>query len=200
MVYQRSFTFDQGSLGLNLDTMEEKVHHFISTDLDAAAARGEVEMKTEAPWRDRTTAARSGLWADADSLGSNYKLYMGHAVEYGIYLEKSNDGKFQIVMPTLIATAHAFMESLTGMLDQLDNPSPILGAIEPNLSTQRGTSQGASEHGRYVKGATEKTANKPRVLFRNAKGQFVSTKNVKVGTGHTKSTAKTTTTNRTRRG
>lgn len=202
MAFRESFTFNQGSLGRNLDTLDEKIHHFIAADLDVAAGRGEAKMKTDAPWRDRTTEARTTLWATADSHGDSYQLYMGHGAEYGIYLEKSNGGRFQVVMPTLVATARAFMESLTDMLYQLDNPTPVLGAIEPGVAGQRGTSQGAGEHIEHVKGATEKTAKtsrRPQIYFRTGGGQFASYKNVKLGAGHTKSTKKTAKTKKTKR-
>jgi hypothetical protein len=199
VLYERNFTFDQGSLGRNLATMDEKVHHFIATDLNTAAARGREQMYQDRPWRDRTSKARNGLWSDTDTHGGNYRLWMGHGVQYGIYLEKSNGGRFQVVMPTLIATAHAFMESLIEMLHQLDNPAPVLGAIEPGIGAQRGTSQGATERAQGVKGVTEKTVRKPRVTFRNERGQFAEYKNVKLGTGHTKTTKTTAKTKKTKR-
>jgi hypothetical protein len=192
MAFRESFSFDQGSLGRNLAVMDEKIHHFIASDLEVAAGRGEEQMKKDAPWRNRTWEARNTLWAESKSEEQGkYQLYMGHGAEYGIYLEKSNGGRFQVVMPTLIATAHAFMQSLTEMLHQLDNPAPVLGAIEPGVSAQRGTSQGAIEHAQHVKGATEKTINKPRYYFRGEAGRFASYKGVTLGTGHTKKTPKT---------
>jgi hypothetical protein len=200
--FHESFSFDQGILGRNLDTMDEKVRRFIKTDLDIAAGRCEAQMKTDAPWRDRTTDARNGLWSEAINQEDRFQLYAGHGVEYGIYLEKSNGGRFQVVMPTLIATAVAFMQSLTEMLHELDNPAPVLGAIEPGVRAQRGTSQGAGEHAEHVKGATEKTAHKARIYFRGEGGRFAAYKNVHLGTGHknvTKKTKKTTKTKRTKR-
>lgn len=192
--YSRNFTFDQGSLGRNLAEFDEKVHEFIVRDLEVTAPRAEVVLKAEAPWKDRTGAARDGLWCDPwwDKEG-NYSILMGHTVEYGIYLETLWNGKFQVVMPVLVAVARGFMESLTEMLHQLDNPAPVAAAIEPGIGIQEGTSQGATGHAEYVKGATEHAAKKPQVYFRNARGQFTAYKGVKVGAGHTKPTKKTAT-------
>jgi Bacteriophage HK97-gp10, putative tail-component len=180
LLYERSFTFDQGSLGRNLDTIDEKIHRFIKEDLEVAAARGQIQLKADAPWTDRSGDARRELWAEADSdhVG-NYRLDMGHGVEYGIYLEKSNGARFQVIMPTLVTIARAFMESLEQMFAQLDNPAPIFPIVAPGVGAHQGTSQGAIEHGQHVRGAVEKTfrkIKKTRFFFRDAKGRFVSTK------------------------
>jgi hypothetical protein len=191
--FRESFSFNAGDLGRNLATLDERIDRFIKTDLKVAASRGEAVMKSAHPWKNRTGDAEAGLWADADSHGhGQYQLYMGHGVEYGIYLEKSNGGKFQIVMPTLVETARAFMESLEEMLHQLDNPAPVVDVVAPGVGFDRGTSQGAVEHGQHVRGAAEKAyhhARKVKLYFRDAKGRFTSTKN----------TVKTAVTKRTRR-
>jgi hypothetical protein len=186
--YSRNFTFDQGSLGRNLATFDEKVHEFIKHDLEVTAARGEVVMKAHAPWKDETGEARAGLWCDPwwDRSG-HYSILMGHTAEYGIYLEKSNGGRFQIVMPTLVAVSRAFMESLEGMLNQLDNPAPVAAIIAPGVGATQGTSQGVIEHGQHVRGAAEK----PKFYFRNERGQFVSTKISITPKPKTKRTSKT---------
>lgn len=196
--YSRNFTFDQGSLGRNLDTFDEKVHEFIKRDLEVTASRAEVVLKTHAPWKDRTGEARQGLWCDPwwDNAG-NYSILMGHTVDYGIYLEESWGGKFQVVMPVLVSVARGFMESLIGMLNQLDNPEPAQAAVEPGVGIGQGTSQGATEHAQHVKGAAEHAATRPQVYFRNARGHFVAYKGVKIGEGHTKPTKKTKKTTKT---
>lgn len=196
---KESFTFNPGTLGVNLEDIDEKIHRFIKADLDVAASRGEAEMKAKAPWKDHTTDARNGLQAEAEGRDTFYQLTMGHGVEYGIYLEKSNGGRFQIVMPVLVATAQAFMESLTDMFAQLDNPAPILPAITPGVGYDRGTSQGAIEHGQHVRGATEHAVKKPRVFFRGEGGRFVHYKGAKIGKGSTK-TKGTKSTKRTKKG
>jgi hypothetical protein len=190
--FTESFSFNEGDLGRNLATLDDRIHRFIKADLDVAAGRGETIMKTTHPWRNRTGNAEAGLWADAEDDGrGRYQLYMGHGVEYGIYLEKSNGGRFQIVMPTLVETARAFMESLTQMLEHLDSPG-VVEVASPGVGFERGTSQGAIEHGQHVRGAAEKAfkkVNKLKLYFRDAKGRFISTK----------TTAKTAVTKRTRR-
>ncbi len=59
--------------------------------------------KTNAPWRDRSGAARRGLTAHYERRGHNFSVYLSHTVPYGPYLEYSNSGRFAILRPTLRA-------------------------------------------------------------------------------------------------
>lgn len=85
--------------------------------------RVETHMKTRAPWTDRTTNARNGLFAVATKLntrGSRVGIILAHSVDYGIYLEASNNGKYAIIMPTIKVYAPKVMKTLTKILDRLD--------------------------------------------------------------------------------
>jgi hypothetical protein len=199
--YNRNFTFDQGTLGLNLAKIDEDIHDYIVQDVQTMAVRGAVVMKSHAPWRDRTTDARNGLFCDPwwDEAG-RYSIIMGHTVDYGIYLEEYHGGRFQIVMPTLIAISKAMMLSLEGMLNNLDTPGAATAAAvtAPAVGLGRGTSQGALDHGQAVRGAVEHHQGAPKrskIYFRNAKGQFVKYKSIMEDL--TKTTTKTKTTKKT---
>lgn len=64
------------------------------------AGQAEAEMKEEAPWTDRTSNARNGLTADVNLPGTQKDtLSLAHGVDYGVYLELANAGKFSIVNP-----------------------------------------------------------------------------------------------------
>jgi hypothetical protein len=183
MAFQEGFTFRQGDLGRNLDTFDERVDRYIKDDLKVAAERAEVQMKQYAPWTDHSWHARTTLWAGDTSEQGFYRLTLGHGAEYGIFLERSNQGRFQIIMPTLVAVSRAFMQSLELMLDQLDNPFPALPMVEPGIGMDKGTSQGVTERAHAVKGAAERAvhkAGKARIYFRDAGGRFVSTKHTPV--------------------
>jgi len=45
-------------------------------------------MRTHAPWRDRTGAARAGLTAETRVAGRQIRLTLRHSVEYGRWLEE----------------------------------------------------------------------------------------------------------------
>lgn len=85
--------------------------------------RVETHMKTRAPWRDRTTNARNGLFAVASKLnakGTRVGIILAHSVFYGIYLEAKNEGKYAIILPTIDIYAPKVMATLTKIMDRLD--------------------------------------------------------------------------------
>lgn len=70
-------------------------------------AVGSVEeyARTNAPWEDRTGDARAGLHAEAKSSGGDIVLTLEHTVEYGLWLEVIQNGRFATIMPTIEAKA-----------------------------------------------------------------------------------------------
>lgn len=66
-----------------------------------AEAELEAIMKQNAPWVDRTGAARSGLKAEASEDGGIITMALSHSVDYGYWLEVIQNGRFAIVGPTL---------------------------------------------------------------------------------------------------
>lgn len=165
MPYSRSIKFDDSNMTRRLEEFDQRARDFIKRDVEVHTTQGELTMKTKAPWRDRTTDARRGLWADSQVNDHNINIEMGHAVEYGIYLEESNNGKFQIVMPTLIATARSFMQSLEHMFAQLETRTPVSPIITPGVGTRPGTSQNAKTH-------TVGAQTRPNLGIRTEKGRF----------------------------
>lgn len=65
-----------------------------------------------APWSDRTGAARAGLDTEVSREGTEVVLTLFHTVEYGQWLETINSGEFAIIMPTLEALERQIMESV----------------------------------------------------------------------------------------
>jgi len=57
--------------------------------------------QSDAPWADRTGAARSGLDVTVDSNGGEITLDLFHTVDYGLWLEVIQNGRFATIMPTL---------------------------------------------------------------------------------------------------
>jgi len=67
-------------------------------------------MKANAPWVDRTGAARQSLRAEVEpptaaQVQQMVELILAHGVEYGVFLELKNAGAFAIINPTLDAAA-----------------------------------------------------------------------------------------------
>lgn len=54
--------------------------------------------KTNAPWTDRTGAARSGLHASViEESGQIGTVVLAHGVDYGLWLEIANGGRYAII-------------------------------------------------------------------------------------------------------
>lgn len=64
------------------------------------AGKLEGQMKDNAPWTDRTSNARNGLFATARFESDHIRIIMAHSVEYGKYLELARDGRYAIIRPT----------------------------------------------------------------------------------------------------
>lgn len=61
----------------------------------------EAEMRNEAPWADRTGAARAGLTATTTQADGVVSLVLSHGVSYGFWLEVIQNGRFAILGPTI---------------------------------------------------------------------------------------------------
>jgi hypothetical protein len=78
------------------------IHEALEYIAEDIAKDIEEYMKSEAPWEDRTGAARDGLTAQVrDSTGSDIIIDLFYTVDYGIWLEVRFNGQFAIILPTL---------------------------------------------------------------------------------------------------
>lgn len=135
--YSRGFDFDATQISRNLAVLDEQIENFIDQDVDLHERKAELEMKTKAPWRDHTGAARRTLWAKGTRTGKNVHFELGHGQDYGIYLEENNEKRFAIVEPTLRALGQSFMRSLERMFLQLQAHTPPAAAIVPDVGATR---------------------------------------------------------------
>lgn len=66
------------------------------------APRIEAWMKANAPWEDRTGNARQTLWSDVFDLANRaVGVILAHGVDYGIFLELANAGRYAIIAPAI---------------------------------------------------------------------------------------------------
>jgi len=65
------------------------------------------DARQNAPWTDRTGNARSGVFgtAERDVAQKMVVLYLSHgaAINYAVFLELGNDGRYSIIAKTLLA-------------------------------------------------------------------------------------------------
>ena len=109
----------------NVRDVEPDYEKVIDSFMSLAATDGEADMKEKAPWRDSTGnrddrvpgEARAALFTATDLAGTHKSILFSHGVDYGIWLEISNNGKDQIIMPTVAASGKKLMKSLRGTLN-----------------------------------------------------------------------------------
>jgi len=113
------FTFDDGGMSQRIEIMEVKLKGAVGILVDYASLKGMEHLKTDAPWTDRTGAARAGLHTISFSGGDKYTIIFSHAVHYGIWLEVKFSGRDEVIMPTVRKTGRDLMQSLDGLLGRI---------------------------------------------------------------------------------
>jgi hypothetical protein len=94
----------QGSLLDDMNSYERHIEQRIQLLAMRLAARIEQWMKANAPWTDQTGAARSELFAVAEQASHDLvEIYFSHGttIDYGIWLEVRNAGRYAIIRPAL---------------------------------------------------------------------------------------------------
>ena len=113
------FRYRDGELKRNIKNLERKVDMAVRMIVDVNASRGEGRMKEQAPWTDRTGAARAGLHTATSHSPSKHTILFSHTMEYGIWLEVKNSGEYEIIMPTVRSQGKKLMEDLNHLFRRL---------------------------------------------------------------------------------
>lgn len=77
---------------------------------DHYAQKMEAEAKPAAPWTDRTGDARRGLFGSVQERETELLVRLSHTEQHGVYLELANQGKYQIITPTVKRNAPDFFK------------------------------------------------------------------------------------------
>lgn len=83
------------------------------------APQVQASARSNAPWTDRTSNARNGLFAEAFSTHDNAGIVLYHSVDYGVWLELANDQRFAIVRPTIEQYGPIVMEQARQLLGKV---------------------------------------------------------------------------------
>lgn len=116
-----SFTFDTSNFKSPKE-MERKLLRAVYATVKYWDGPTERWMKHNAPWTDRTTNARNGLFAIAKKVASTlFVIIVGHTVDYGVYLEEGTENMRArpIIMPAIHMFAPKVIGTLTKILDRL---------------------------------------------------------------------------------
>lgn len=101
-----TFTWTDGSPDQIADVIRALARQAPNVVADIAtseASRAEAWMKDNAPWTDRTSNARSGLFGRSERSGNVITVTLGHTVEYGPYLEL---GTYKMTPRRIVIPAH----------------------------------------------------------------------------------------------
>lgn len=116
-----SFTFDTSGFKSPKE-METKLLRAVYATMKYWDGPAERHMKHNAPWKDRTTNARNGLFAIAQKVSRTvFNIVLGHSVDYGVYLEEGTENMraYPIIRPTIALYGPKVVGTLTKILDRL---------------------------------------------------------------------------------
>lgn len=96
-----------GALAQAIEQYGDRVLVAITAVAGRIASIMEASAKNSAPWTDRTGNARSGIFgtAERDVAERLVTIYLSHgpAIDYGVWLELANSGRYSIIMQTIEA-------------------------------------------------------------------------------------------------
>lgn len=96
-----SFTLDMSNILKSIVEKQAKTMAALGVYGDSVAKEMEAYAKSNRVWTDRTSDARDRLKGDSKSMGTRVRCSISHGVDYGIYLEMCNEGKYRILKPTI---------------------------------------------------------------------------------------------------
>lgn len=114
----RSFITVHDGIGPVLDYMVLNVATNVMEAMEQGRAEVEAYAQANAPWADRTGAARDGLVASVSNDLGEIVIELAHTVDYGIWLELIQNGRFAVIMPTLEALGPKIIRDAGGRVLQ----------------------------------------------------------------------------------
>jgi hypothetical protein len=104
--------WEDDSLVNQLKTLDARVDRFLVASVSYHATRSSAFARRTAPWTDRTSNARNGLFAKAERDRPKYRITISHSVPYGIWLETRFSGRFQVIRPTVDHESKELMQTV----------------------------------------------------------------------------------------
>lgn len=113
--------FDSRTLRANLRGFGGKLNAAVGDTMDDESDWATAYLRSHAPWADETGAARAGLMAMANRLGSGaHELLLSYSVHYGIYLETIESGRYAVIAPAMRIIGRQVLSDLTHIIDRMD--------------------------------------------------------------------------------
>lgn len=119
MASRSGIRWDDRTLIASLRTFNARADRAITAATAYHATQAVAYARRNAPWTDRTTNARNGLFATAQRDYPVYRITIGHSVPYGIWLEVRWSGRFAIIRPTVDHEGPELMKTVSLMYDRM---------------------------------------------------------------------------------
>lgn len=104
---------------MNLGTISKKIENAVDQVIAYKGTEGVAALKNNAPWTDRTGAARSGLHTITMLGGSEKVIIYSHSMHYGFWLEVKFSGRDAVIMPTVLVEGDDLMKKLDGLMRRI---------------------------------------------------------------------------------
>ena len=94
----------------------DRVMQAVAAVAQYAATQMQNDAKAQATWTDRTGNARTGIFgtSEADFGAKVVTIYLSHGavIDYGVWLELANSGRYAVIMRTMQAHYQPLMDML----------------------------------------------------------------------------------------
>lgn len=114
-----SFVWEDNGLLNQLKTFDARMDRVLTATVAYHSTKAEAYARANAPWTDRTSNARNGLFAKAERDRPHYRIIIAHSVPYGIWLEVRFSGRYAIIRPTVDAIGPDVMRTAAKAYDRI---------------------------------------------------------------------------------
>lgn len=112
-------TITQDTLTPGIERLDPQLHSAISAVVEFHSDFAMSHMRRNAPWTDRTTNARNGLFAQAFTSDDRYVIVLYHTMPYGVWLEVRWSGRYAIILPTVESVGPKLMVGLRKLMRRM---------------------------------------------------------------------------------
>lgn len=116
----KRLSIEMSEIRSNLARFDGRANDAIAKVFEFQKGASEAYMRSNAPWTDRTTNARNGLFSKSLREGDSHLLVLSHGVSYGIFLETMQAGKYGIIVPAWIKTSDDLWRMLSKLFALMD--------------------------------------------------------------------------------
>lgn len=106
-----------GQVLRNLDRWYQKKMAGVQGVGTIIASKAAKTSKVKHPWKNQSYAAEQGLYGEFRWQGTQGIIRHGHRVNYGVWLELANDGRYAILEKTLNELSPEFLSRVKQIME-----------------------------------------------------------------------------------